>query len=312
MRQAALDMVHRLALADARVLFIGSDLGAGTLRGLAEERPAQFFMEGVCEANIIGMSAGLAMEGFIPYINTIATFLTRRCLEQVLIDLCLHGLPVRLLGSGGGLVYAPLGPTHIACDDIALLRTMPNMAIIAPCDAPEMRRAMEATLAWDGPVYLRIAKGNDPVVSRPEAGFRIGQAITMRDGPDAAMISTGVMTARCLEAAQLLAAEGVEVAVLHMHTVKPLDDASVLALAARVPVLVTVEEHGRSGGLGTAVLETLADAGRSVPVLRLGLADVFPHGYGSQEHLLTQAGLQPPQIAARLAGALGRRIERAA
>ena len=184
MRQTALNTVHELALEHPRVLFIGSDLGVGTLKGLRADRPDQFLMEGICEANIVGMAAGLAMEGFVPYFNTIATFLTRRCLEQVTIDLCLHNLPVRLLGSGGGLVYAPLGPTHLAFEDIALLRTMPNMAIVAPADADEMRRIVRASLDWPGPLYIRIAKGGDPVISRPELPCVIGQAIRMRDGTD--------------------------------------------------------------------------------------------------------------------------------
>ncbi|HVJ52120.1 MAG TPA: transketolase C-terminal domain-containing protein [Aliidongia sp.] len=302
MRQAALKMVHELALDHPKVLFIGSDLGAGTLKDLRAERPEQFFMEGVCEANIIGMAAGLAMEGFVPYFNTIATFITRRCLEQVAIDICLHNLPVRLLGSGGGLVYAPLGPTHLAFDDMALLRTMPNMAIVAPSDAEEMRRAIAASLDWPGPLYMRIAKGNDPVISRPDTPFAIGRAIMLRDGSDVGFVSTGIMTGRCLAAADRLAAEhGIEASVLHMHTVKPLDEAALLALANSTGTLVTVEEHSRNGGLGTAVLETIGDSRLPVRVHRLGLPDRFPEGYGSQDHLLTKAGLDATQIAAAAA-----------
>lgn len=297
MRQAALDTVHKLALEHPEVLFIGSDLGAGTLKGLRADRPDQFLMEGICEANIIGMAAGLAMEGFVPYFNTIATFLTRRCLEQVTIDLCLHNLPVRLLGSGGGLVYAPLGPTHLAFEDIALLRTMPNMAIVAPSDAEEMRRLVTASLNWPGPLYIRIAKGNDPVISRPELPCVIGQAIPMRTGTDVGLVSTGVMTGRALAAADMLWAQGIEASVLHMHTIKPLDASALLDLAGQVGTIVTIEEHVRNGGLGTAVIETLADAGAPVRVQRLGLPDAFPEGYGSQEHLLTRAGLTAPLIA---------------
>jgi len=307
MRQTALKTVHQLALEHPQVLFIGSDLGAGTLKDLRAERPEQFFMEGVCEANIIGMAAGLAMEGFVPYFNTIATFLTRRCLEQVTIDLCLHNLPVRLLGSGGGLVYAPLGPTHLAFDDIALLRTMPNMAIVAPCDAEEMRRLVVASVDWPGPLYIRIAKGNDPVVSRPELPFAIGQAIALREGRDIGLVATGIMSGRALLAAEALAARGISASVLHMHTVKPLDEAALVALARQTGRLVTIEEHSRNGGLGTAVIECLADAGLAVPVRRLGLADAFPGGYGSQDHLLTRAGLAVPQLAEAVVEFLGAR-----
>jgi transketolase len=245
------------------------------------------------------------MDGFIPYINTIATFLTRRCLEQLAIDLCLHKLPVRLIASGGGAVYAPLGPTHMALDDIALLRALPGMTIVAPADAQEMTRAMDATLDVRGPVYVRIAKGNEPVVTRPEDGFAIGRAIRLRDGGDVAFIATGAMTARALQAADLLAADGIEASVLHMHTIKPLDDEAAARAARSARLVVTLEEHGRIGGLGSAVLESLSDAGLTSPVLRLALPDRFSRDYGSQEHVLEVAGLGVESIA----GAVRSRVE---
>ena len=171
MRQVALQMIHELAKRDPRVVFLGSDLGPGVLDGLKSEFPHRFFMEGVSEANFIGMSAGLAMEGFIPYLNTIAPFFTRRAFEQIAVDLCLHNLKVRLISSGGGLVYAPLGPTHLAIEDMAAMRALPNMTVVAVCDAPEMRRLMEQSLDWPGPMYIRLAKGGDPIVSDPKRGF---------------------------------------------------------------------------------------------------------------------------------------------
>src|SRR5215469_1840527 len=146
MRKTCLDCVYEIAKIDPRVFFIGSDLGIGTLKQFKTEMPERYFMEGVSEANLIGMSAGLALEGKIVYANTIATFLTRRCFEQIVLDLGLHRAKVRLLGNGGGLVYAPLGPTHLAIDDIAILRAVPNMTIVAPCDAEEMKRLMPLTV----------------------------------------------------------------------------------------------------------------------------------------------------------------------
>lgn len=304
MRQEAMNAVYDLAKRDKRVLFIGSDLGAGVLDIIKKEMPDRFFMEGVSEANVIGMSAGLAMDGYVPYVNTIATFLTRRCFEQVAVDLCLQNLPVRLLASGGGAVYAPLGPTHMALEDIAIMRALPNMTILAPVDAPEMRRAMDATLDCPGPVYVRIAKGGDPVVSTPEAGFTIGKSIEMRRGRDVAFFSTGVMTSRTLEAAKILADSGIESAVRHVHTIKPLDEKAVREAAAHTALIITVEEHTRVGGLGSAVLETLSDAGSQTRVLRLALPDAFISTYGSQDTILHDAGLQPPQIAERVSSAL--------
>src|ERR1700733_8110806 len=148
MRATCLNMVHELAKRDKRVMFIGSDLSPGLLDGMRKEMPERWYMEGITEANLIGMSAGLAMEGYMPFANTIATFITRRCYEQVAVDLCLHDLPVRLIANGGGLVYAPLGPPHLAIGDIAIMRALPNLGVVAVCDAQEMISFMQVSLDW--------------------------------------------------------------------------------------------------------------------------------------------------------------------
>jgi transketolase len=308
MRKACLDSIHRLALADPRVVYVGSDPSAGTLKDMARDCPDRFIIEGISEANLIGMAAGLAMDGFMPFVHTIATFLTRRCFEQVAVDVCLHHLPVRLVGNGGGLVYAPLGPTHTAIEDLALFSALPDMTIVAVADAEEMRRLMEASLDWPGPIYIRLGKGGDPVISAAERGFAIGRAISMQDGGDVLLVSTGVMTGRALAAAAALAADGVACQVLHMHTVKPLDVETLADAAAGKRLVVSIEEHSRIGGLGAAVLGALSDAGVMVPVLRLGLPDAFVHQYGSQDGLLERFGLQPAGIAHAVRVYLERRI----
>ncbi|WP_044561925.1 transketolase family protein [Azospirillum sp. B4] len=300
MRQQALDMVHELARRDSRVVFIGSDLGPGVLEAMRQEFPDRFFMEGVSEANIIGMAAGLAMDGYIPYVNTIATFLTRRCYEQLAIDLCLHNLPVRLISNGGGMVYAPLGPTHLATEDLAIVRALPNMSVVAPADETEMIRMMGASLDLPGPLYIRVGKGNEPVVTGHIPGFTFGKAVELRSGRDVVLISTGAQTGQTLKAADLLAETGVDAGLLHLPTVKPLDRDAVLSAAVGTALLVSVEEHTLIGGLGSAVADLLADAGVLKPLLRLGLPDAYPTGYGSQEYLLGQAGLLPAQIAAQV------------
>src|SRR5947207_10037947 len=183
-RKACFLSIYELARGDDRVVFIGSDITKQNLEKFSEEFPDRFFMEGIYEAHIIGMAAGLAFNGKIPYINTIATFLTRRCYEQILVDLGLHNLPVRLLGSGGGTVYAPLGPTHLANEDLAILRAIPNMTIVAPCDADEMTRLMPLTVEHEGPMYIRLGKGGDPIVSTNNVPSRIGKALPMRAGDD--------------------------------------------------------------------------------------------------------------------------------
>ena len=192
MRQVCLDMVYQLAKTDDRIFYIGSDLGVGTLDKFKTEMPKRFFMEGISEANIIGMAAGLAMEGKIPYINTIATFITRRCFDQVVLDLCLQNVNVRLIGNGGGLVYAPLGPTHIAIDDIALMRSQPNMIVIAPADHREMRQLMLKTLNWPGPIYIRLARGGDPLISVKNANITLGKGIVFKEPGEVLLVSTGI------------------------------------------------------------------------------------------------------------------------
>ena len=317
MRKTCLDMVHRLAKKDERVVFIGSDLSPGLLAGMKAEMPERHYMEGVTEANVIGMAAGMAMDGFIPFVNTIATFITRRCYEQVALDLCLHDLPVRLIGNGGGLVYAPLGPTHLAVEDIAIMRALPNMTVTAVSDADEMVRLMEASLDWPHPIYIRLGKGGDPIISRPGNGFEIGRGIVAREATSSdpvVLISTGVMTARALEAADILAKDGIDAEVLHFHTLKPIDRDLIVERAPRARCLCVVEEHSLIGGLGSAVLDALVNAGqcRLPPIRRLGIPDRFVDSYGGQDDLLARFGLQPPQIAATIAKSIAeRRVARA-
>ena len=306
MRATCLNMVYELAKRDERPLFIGSDLSPGLLDEMRQKMPDRWYMEGITEANVIGMAAGLAMEGYMPFVNTIATFITRRCYEQVAVDLCLHELPVRLIGNGGGLVYAPLGPTHLAIEDIAIMRALPNMTVTAVCDAKEMVRLMNCTLDWPNPIYIRLAKGGDPVVSREENGFAIGKAIPMRKAKSKrsiVLMATGVMTTNCLAAAELLARDGIDVSVVHFHTIKPLDEDAVLSFADGAELLVTVEEGICIGGFGSAVTDVIVEklGSSQPPMLRLGLPDAFPHKYGLQDDLFEIYGLMPAQIAARVA-----------
>lgn len=308
MRKTALDCVAELAGTDERVFFIGSDLGIGTAQSFREAYPDRFFMEGISEANLIGMAAGLAFDGKIPFVNTIATFLTRRCLEQLAVDACLHNLPVRLIANGGGgLVYAPLGPTHLATEDIALMRALPNMTVVAPADANEMRRLMPLTVDHEGPMYIRLAKGYDPIVTPDDADFAIGEAVPVREGDDVLLVTTGITLGVALEAAEALTAEEISAGILHMPTVKPLDAPAVLDRAARVRAVITLEEHSLVGGLGSAVGEALleADLERPVRFRRIGLPDTFPDQYGSQASLMERY-----EITAERATAVARQLLR--
>ncbi len=300
MRQACLDMVYEMAKDDERIFFVGSDLGAGTMDNFRTEMPDRFFMEGISEANLIGMAAGLALEDKVPYVNTIATFITRRCFEQVVVDLCLHNANVRMIGNGGGLVYAPLGPTHEAIEDIAILRALPNMTVVAPADADEMRRLMPKTIDHEGPIYIRLAKGYDPIVTNDDVPFKIGKAISMREGGDALIVTSGITLGIAIEAAQALSTRGIEASILHCHTVKPLDSEAILETLRRVPVAVTVEEHSVIGGLGSAVAEIVAEASFDSPkrFQRIGIPDLFPDEYGSQASLMEKYLITPDRLEA--------------
>jgi transketolase len=298
MRKTCLKMVYELAKKDKRIFFIGSDPGSGTLDEFKKEMPDRFFIEGISEANLVGMAAGLALEGKIVYVNTIATFMTRRCYEQIVLDACLHNANIRLIGTGAGLVYAPLGPTHQAIEDLAIMRAIPNMTVVAVADAEEMKRLMPLTVNHKGPIYIRLAKGEDPIVSSSRHSFEIGKAILMRKGSDALIITTGITLRLALEAADELAKQGIQAGVLHVHTLKPIDKKAIIENASQVPVIVTVEEHTIINGLGSAVAEIISEANfnPAKSFRRLGIPDVFAEHYGSQENLMTEFGISSKEL----------------
>lgn len=300
MRKTCVDKIYDLAKKDSRVVFIGSDLSPGMLNEMKIEMPNRHYMEGVAEMNAVGMAAGMALDGHIPYVNTIATFITRRCYEQVALDVCLHKLPVRLIGNGGGVVYAPLGPTHLAVEDISLMRSLPNMTIVACSDKEEMKRFMDASLKWPDPIYIRLGKGGDPVVSDASKRFEIGKGIMMKEHSksDLLIVSTGVMTGRALIAGEELLNCGIKSNIMHLHTIKPLDEDLLVEQAKKVSTLVVVEEHSVIGGLGTAVIECLVSRLESkIPrIKKMGLPDKFMENYGVQDDLLDIHQLQPKHI----------------
>ncbi len=280
-RSACLNSIYELAKKDERVVFIGSDLSANTLIDFKRDFPDRFFMEGIQEQNIISMAAGLAMEGFIPYVNNIATFLTRRCYEQIVIDICAHNLPVRLCGNGGGLVYSPLGLTHCAIDDIAIMRSIPNMSVVCCSDSDEMKAFMPQTLEHKEPMYIRLGIDND---SKPTIPIFIDENPIL-------IYSTGIMTDRM----KLVKSAN----IIHSPIIKPFVDIKD-DITAYTKMIITAEEGIINGGLGSAVLECLADNNIQIPVLRFGLPDAFPHHYGERNDLLETYGLTPEKMAMRI------------
>ena len=299
MRQTSLNMVYELAKEDSRVVFIGSDLGPGVLNDFKENIPERFMMEGVAEQFIMGFSAGLAKEGFIPYVNTIATFITRRCFEQLSLDLALHKLPVKFIGNGGGLVYAPLGPTHQAIDDISIVKSIPNMTVVAPCDANEMRLLMRESLDWPDPMYIRLARGGEKIVTPENYNFRIGKSIMLKDPTDSIFITCGAMAQNALEAARKNEKEkNIKVGVLHMPTIQPIDRESLRKIIPKMNTIVTVEEHIIQGGFGSTILEFINDE-LEVPkkITRVGLNHSFVDKYGTQDELQSYYGLDSSSLA---------------
>ena len=290
MRRKCLDMVYEMAKKDDRIFFIGSDLGFETLKEFREAIPERFIMEGINESHAVGMASGLAMEGKVVYVNTIATFLTRRCFEQVVLDMCMHKINVRLIGNGGGLVYAPLGSTHLAFEDIAIFRALPNMTIVAPADADEMERFMPLTVDYPGPIYIRLAKGYDPIVTNEKHSFEIGKGVPIQSGKDALIVTTGISLRIELDAADILAGKGIDAGILHLHIINPLDREKLIQMADQVRAIVSVEEHTIIGGLGSAVAEVLAEAdfNKAKRFRRIGIPDVFPDQYGSQDSLMAR------------------------
>jgi transketolase len=229
----------------------------------------------MAEQNLVGIAAGLARTGYVPFATTYAVFATRRAYDFIAMGAALGRANVKIVAGLPGLTTG-YGGTHQGIEDLALMRAMPNMVVIDPCDATEITQAVAAIAAYGGPVYMRLLRGSVPVVLDPTTyRFEVGKAALLRDGGDVALVSTGLMTGRALAAASSLAERGVKAAVLHVSTIKPFDKEAVLALAGRVPAIVTAENHVVTGGLASAVADAVADAGMAIRLRRVGIPDTF-------------------------------------
>lgn len=308
MRNAFADELTRLGAADPRVVLLSGDIGNKLFDKFKQGAPGRFFNCGVAEANMMGVAAGLALCGLRPVVYTITPFTTTRCFEQIRVDVCYHKAPVIIVGTGSGLSYADLGPTHHSCEDMAILRTLPGMTVLAPGDSLELRAALRAALKHDGPVYMRIGKKGEPQIHASEPDLRLGQAITIQPGKDVCLVGTGVILSVVMEAAKLLGAQGVSVRVESFPSVKPLDTARLAELFQQTRVVAVVEEHGRIGGLGGAVAEWLGaqDAPRA-RLLSFGTGDEFMHEVGTTQYARSKFGLTAQNIAGRVKAKLGER-----
>jgi transketolase len=305
MRNAFADEITKLGAADKRVTLLSGDIGNKLFDNFKASSPGRFFNCGVAEANMMGVAAGLALNGLRPVVYTITPFTTTRCYEQIRVDVCYHRAPVLIVGTGAGLSYVDLGPTHHSCEDIALLRVLPDMTVLCPCDANELRAALRAALKHDGPVYMRIGKKGEPVIHQTPPQLEIGRAITMRAGKDVCLISTGNVMPLVLDVADRLAAAGVSARVESFHTVKPLDTARLTEVFKQYRIVASVEEHSRIGGLASAIAEWLAAQERQrAEFLGFSLADRFLHEVGSQDYARRMLGLSPEVIVSGIKRAL--------
>jgi len=294
-RNAFARTLEDIARGDPRVVALCNDsVSSAKLTHFAQVFPDRLFNVGIAEQNMVGMGAGMANGGKIPFIAAAACFLTGRALEQIKNDLAYTGTNVKLCGVSTGLAYGPLGGTHHSIEDIAWLRAIANMTIIVPADPVETEQAVRAVVDFVGPVYLRLSRMGVPVVHDADYRFEIGKAVRLRDGSDVTLVACGTLVPRALEAAAMLEAKGVQARVINMATVKPIDREAIIEAAVETCGIVTAEEHTIYGGFGSDVAEVVATT-HPVPMRILGVPGVFAPT-GSPEFLLEHFGLTPQGI----------------
>lgn len=304
MRNAFAEEMTRVAATDKRVVVLSGDIGNRLFDKLRVVDESRFYNCGVAEANMMGVAAGMALSGLRPFVYTITPFTTTRCFEQIRVDVCYHHAPVVIVGTGSGLSYAELGPTHHSLEDMAILRTLPGMRVLAPCDSSELRQCLHEVLKDDHPTYIRIGKKGEADIHSGLPDIKLGKAFVVRPGKDVALLCAGNMMAEVLKTADQLAGQGISAEVVSFHTVKPLDADYLSQAAGRFKLLVTVEEHSRIGGFGSAVSEWRMSQPGNIRQLGFGTADEFMHEIGSQVYARTKYGLTAANMSAGIAAAL--------
>jgi transketolase len=300
MRDQFARTVYEIAKQKDDVFIVVADISpAGSMAPFRADYPDRFVNVGVAEQSMIGLCAGLALRGFRPFAYTIATFSIYRPFEQVRVDICYHNLPVTMVGIGGGIAYSTLGGTHHAQEDVAVMSALPNMTVLAPCDPAETAAATWATVAVNGPVYLRLGKAGEPdLTARAPEPFVLGKIRRIRDGRDVCILSFGTITKMAFDvAATLEEGGGASVAVYSVHTVKPLDREGIARVLGQFATVLVIEEHSPQGGLGLQVKALAFESGARCRVLAFSLQDEFIHAFGSHAYLLGEHGLSAERIA---------------
>jgi len=270
--------------------------------------PERFFNMGIAEQNMMGTAAGLALAGKIPCASTFAVFAVGRAFDQIRNSIAYPGLNVKIIASHAGITVGEDGASHQSIEDISLIRTIPNMTVIVPADATETAQAVKAAVAYNGPVYIRLGRPKVPVLFGADYQFQLDRSLVLREGTDAVIFAAGIMVSEALKAASLLAEEGIQAAVVNVHTIKPLDERTIVDLAEKTGAVVTAEEHSIYGGLGSAVAEVLSER-CPTPLVRVGIKDRFGES-GSPANLLEFFGLTAPYIAEAVRLVRKRRLQR--
>jgi len=291
------ETLAQLGESSQEIVVLDADLSGSTKTNIfAKKFPERFFNMGVSEADMMGTAAGLAAAGKIPFASTFAIFASGRAWEQIRQSIAYPKLNVKIVASHGGITVGEDGASHQAIEDIAIMRAIPNMTVIVPCDGVETRSVIQEIVKYDGPVYVRVARGKFPVVLPEDYKFTIGKGVVVRDGKDAAIIANGLMVSHALQAAAMLEKEGLQIQVINMSTIKPIDRELIIKAAQETGAIVTAEEHSIIGGLGEAVASVVAEE-CPVPIKRVGIQDRFGQS-GLAEELLIHYGLMPKDIAA--------------
>jgi transketolase len=292
MRSAFVRTLLDLAGQDPRIALVVGDLGFGVVDKFAEQYPAQFVNAGVAEQNMTGIAAGMALCGKVVFTYSIANFPTLRCIEQIRNDVCYHNANVKIVSVGGGLAYGALGISHHATEDIAMMRVLPNITVVAPGDPLEAELATQALVADPGPAYLRLGRAGEPRVHHLPIDFQLGKAIQLLNGRDITLVATGTMLYTTMQVAERLARDRIQARVISMHTIKPLDTDALLSAVEETGGVITLEEHSITGGLGSAVAEFLAELPDvHVRFKRLGLPPQFTSLVGCHEYLKSSYAL---------------------
>ena len=294
-REAYGQALEALGAARQDVVVLDADLSKSTKTNMFQNKyPERFFNMGIAEQNLMGVAAGFAATGKVPFASTFAVFATGRAYDQIRNSICYPRLNVKIAATHAGITVGEDGGSHQALEDINLMRGLPNMTVLVPADGPEAYNAVMAAAEVEGPVYIRLGRSAVPTITDPDEAFVIGKGKCLREGADVTLIACGMMVAVALDAAELLAAEGVSAAVIDMSTIKPIDRALIGEWAGKTGAVVTAEEHNVIGGLGSAVAEVLA-LDKPVPMEMVGIEDVFGES-GTAAALVEKYGLTKEHI----------------